>query len=50
MGWMQAGGAAYHSQIIGYYVEVDGNDNIYIKYKDEQNYDALKMPEVLLIQ
>ena len=44
------GGAAYHSQIIGYYVEVDGNDNIYIKYKDEQNYDALKMPEVLLIQ
>ena len=43
-------GAAYHSQIIGYYVEVDGNDNIYIKYKDEQNYDALTMPEVLLIQ
>ncbi|MBE0671271.1 MAG: hypothetical protein IH588_11830 [Anaerolineales bacterium] len=44
------GGGAYHSQIIGYYVEVDGNDNVYIKYKDEQNYDALKMPEVLLIQ
>lgn len=44
------GGAAYHSQIIGYYVEIDGNDNIYIKYKDEQNYDALTMPEVLLIQ
>lgn len=43
-------GAAYHSQIIGYYVEVDGNDDIYIKYKDEQNYDALTMPEVLLIQ
>ncbi|MBK8784047.1 MAG: hypothetical protein IPO22_20160 [Anaerolineales bacterium] len=43
-------GAAYHSQIIGYYVEVDGTDNIYIKYKDEQNYDAIKMPEVLLIQ
>ena len=44
------GGAAYHSQIIGYYVEVDGTDDIYIKYKDEQNYDALTMPEVLLIQ
>jgi hypothetical protein len=44
------GGGAYHSQIIGYYVEVDGTDNIYIKYKDEQNYDALSMPEVLLIQ
>ncbi len=43
-------GAFYQSQIIGYYVEVDGNDNIYIKYEDEQNYDALSMPEVLLIQ
>jgi len=44
------GGGAYHSQIIGYYVEVDGSDDIYIKYKDEQNYDTLTMPEVLLIQ
>lgn len=43
-------GAAYHSQIIGYYIEVDGQDNIYIKYKDEQNYDAFKMPEVILSQ
>jgi hypothetical protein len=43
-------GAVYHSQIIGYYVEVDGTDNILIKYKDDQNYDALTMPEVLLIQ
>jgi len=43
-------GAAYHSQIIGYYIEVDGNSDIYIKYKDEQNYDAFKMPEVILSQ
>ena len=43
-------GAAYHSQIIGYYIEVDGNDDIHIKYKDEQNYDAFKMPEVILSQ
>jgi hypothetical protein len=43
-------GAAYHSQIIGYYIEVDGNSNIYIKYKDDQNYDAFKMPEVILSQ
>ena len=43
-------GAAYHSQIIGYYIEVDGNNNISIKYKDEQNYDAFKMPEVILTQ
>lgn len=43
-------GAAYHSQIIAYYIEVDGNHDIHIKYKDEQNYDALKMPEVILSQ
>ncbi len=40
----------YHSQIIGYFIEVDGTDNIYIKYKDEQNYDTLTMPEVVLGQ
>jgi hypothetical protein len=40
----------YHSQIIGYYIEVDGTSNIHIKYIDEQNYDAYKMPEVILSQ
>jgi len=43
-------GAAYHSQIIGYYVEVDGTDNVEINYKDEQNWDTLSMPEVVLIK
>lgn len=43
-------GGAYHSQIIGYYIEVDGTDNIYIKYKDEQNYDTYTMPEVILVK
>ncbi len=43
-------GAAYHSQIIGYYIEVDGNSDTVIKYKDDQNYDAFKMPEVILSQ
>jgi len=38
----------YHSQIIGKYIEVDGQDNIHIFYNDEDNYDAYKMPEVLL--
>ncbi len=38
----------YHSQIVGYYVNVDGQDNIQIVYRDEQNFDAYKMPEVLL--
>ena len=39
-----------HSQIIGYYIEVDGQNNIVIKYKDEDNYDAYNMPEVILSQ
>lgn len=39
-----------HSQIIGYYIEVDGQKKIVIKYKDEDNYDAYNMPEVMLSQ
>ena len=39
-----------HSQIIGYYIEVDGQSIIVIKYKDEDNYDAYNMPEVILSQ
>lgn len=42
--------AGYHSQIIGYYIEVDGMGDSLIRYKDEQNYDAYKMPEVILSQ
>ena len=40
----------FHSQIIGYYIEVDGQSKIVIKYVDEDNYDAYKMPEVILVQ
>lgn len=43
-------GAAYHSQIIAYYVEVDGTDNIKIKYDADQNWETLTMPEVILIK
>ncbi len=42
--------SGFHSQIIGYYIEVDGQSNTLIKYVDEQNYDAYKMPEVILSQ
>jgi hypothetical protein len=42
--------SGFHSQIIGYTIEVDGQDNIVIKYRNEDNYDAYKMPEVLLSQ
>jgi hypothetical protein len=38
----------YHSQIIGKYIEVDGQDKIVIIYNSEDNYEAFKMPEVLL--
>jgi hypothetical protein len=40
----------FHSQIIGYIVEVDGQDVIPITYKDEENYDSFNMPEVLLVE
>lgn len=43
-------GAAYHSQIIGYYIEVDGQSLIRIKYKEEQNYKVITMPEVILVK
>ena len=39
-----------HSQIIGYLVEVDGQDDIHLTYKDEENYDTFNMPEVLLVE
>lgn len=43
-------GAAYHSQIIAYTIEVNSNDNIEIQYEDEDNWDTLTMPEVALIK
>lgn len=43
-------GAAYHSQIIAYTIEVDGTDKIEINYKDEQNWDTLTIPEVVLVK
>jgi hypothetical protein len=36
----------YHSQIIGYTIELDGNSNIIVRYLDDQNYDALISPEI----
>ncbi len=38
----------FHSQIIGYYIEVDGQDDIPVFYNDNENYDTFNMPEVLL--
>lgn len=40
--------SGFHSQIIGYTVDVNGNSNVVIVYKDEQNYNTLTMPEVQL--
>lgn len=38
----------FHSQIIGYTIEADGNSNVVIVYNDEQNYDSMSIPEVQL--
>jgi hypothetical protein len=40
----------YHSQLIGYTIEADGQSGVMIKYEDEDNYDALTMPEVQLVK
>ena len=40
----------FHSQIIGYRVELDGDSVLIVKYIDNQNYDAQIMPEVQLIK
>jgi hypothetical protein len=40
----------FHSQIIGYRIMSDGMSNIFINYQDDQNYDALTMPEIEISQ
>jgi len=38
----------FHSQIIGYTIEADGQSNVVITYVDDQNYDAVSVPEIQL--
>ena len=40
----------FHSQIIGYTIMSDGMSNIVINYKDNDNYDALTMPQIEISQ
>jgi len=40
----------FHSQIIGFRIDAKGLSNVIIKYNDEQNYDAITMPEVELTE
>ncbi len=42
--------SGFHSQIIGFRIDVKGNSNVVIKYNDEQNYDAITMPEIELTE
>lgn len=42
--------SGFHSQIIGYTIEADGNSNVVINFKPEQNYQTLTMPEIQLSQ
>lgn len=36
----------FHSQIIGYLLDVDGIDNIIVKYLPDQNFQPLSMPAI----
>ena len=38
----------FHSQIIGYTIEADGNSNVVINYNPEHNFESLSMPEIQL--
>ena len=42
--------SGFHSQIIGYTVDVNGDSNVVIVYEDDQNYNTMTMPEVQLSQ
>ncbi len=42
--------AGFKSQIIGYTIDVNGNSNVIIDYKDSLNFHALTMPEIQLSQ
>lgn len=36
----------FHSQIIGFHIELTGDSKLVVKYLDEQNYDAAISPEI----
>lgn len=40
----------FHSQIIGYTIDLDGTSNVIIIYIKSQNYNALSAPEIQLVQ
>lgn len=40
----------FHSQIIGFYIELTGSSNLLVKYLDSQNYDAVISPSVEISQ
>ncbi len=52
--WIYLGGPntqeGLHSQIIGFRIDIDGQSNIVVKYRDEQNFDSFDMPELELTE
>ncbi len=40
----------FHSQIIGFYIELSGDSQLVVKYIDSQNYDAVISPSVEISQ
>lgn len=40
----------FHSQIIGFHIELTGDSQLVVKYLDSQNYDAIISPEIYFTQ
>jgi hypothetical protein len=40
----------FHSQIIGFHIELTGDSQLVVKYLDSQNYDAIVSPEIYFTQ
>jgi hypothetical protein len=38
--------AGFHSQLVGYTINADGDSNVIIRYNEDENYKALYWPEV----
>lgn len=43
-------GSGFHSQVVGYTIDVDGDSDIVIKFIEDQIYKALTYPEVQFVQ
>jgi hypothetical protein len=42
--------AGFHSQLVGYTINADGDSNVIIRYNESENYKALYWPEVQFVK